>query len=142
MKKSVIAAVLAAVMLLSGCSGVSEESYNSVVAENSQLKEENSELKQINNEEGYLDEEYIKILISSFIYNGKTSVLEDDEVEQYNIKIKQFLATDNDDPNRGKGLFYLKSSNSALEKAAFCHYFVEDTLNNSLGKMVETHEDG
>lgn len=38
MKKSVLAA-LAAVMLLSGCSGVSQDEYNSLLEENSKLKE-------------------------------------------------------------------------------------------------------
>lgn len=45
MKKSILAAALAAVMLLSGCSGVSEESYNSVVAENTNLQSEKSALE-------------------------------------------------------------------------------------------------
>lgn len=48
MKKSIIAAALAGVMLLTGCSGVSEESYNAVVAENEKLKSENSSLKSEN----------------------------------------------------------------------------------------------
>lgn len=41
MKKQFIAAVLAGAVLLSGCSGVSQESYNSVVAENEKLKTNN-----------------------------------------------------------------------------------------------------
>lgn len=41
MKKQFIAAALAGVVLLSGCSGVSQESYNSVVAENEKLKTNN-----------------------------------------------------------------------------------------------------
>lgn len=49
MKKSIIAAALAGVMLLSGCSGVSEESYNSVVAENEKLKAKVSEMEATNN---------------------------------------------------------------------------------------------
>lgn len=48
MKKSILTAILAGVMLLSGCSGVSEESYNSVVAENERLKSENNSLKSDN----------------------------------------------------------------------------------------------
>lgn len=48
MKKQFIAAALAGTLLLSGCSGVSQESYNSVVAENEQLKSENSSLKSAN----------------------------------------------------------------------------------------------
>ncbi len=42
MRKSVLAAALAAVMLLSGCSGVSQEEYNSLLEENSILKESSS----------------------------------------------------------------------------------------------------
>ncbi len=42
MKKSVLAGVLAAVMLLSGCSGVSQDEYNSLLEENSKLKENSS----------------------------------------------------------------------------------------------------
>lgn len=49
MKKSILTAILAGVMLLSGCSGVSEESYNSVVAENEKLKSENSKLESKSN---------------------------------------------------------------------------------------------
>lgn len=48
MKKSIIAAALVGTMLLSGCSGVSQESYNSVVAENESFKNENSTLKSNN----------------------------------------------------------------------------------------------
>lgn len=48
MKKSIIAAALAAVVLLSGCSGVSQESYNSLVEENERLKSENSSLQSEN----------------------------------------------------------------------------------------------
>ncbi len=42
MKKSVMAAALAGVMLLSGCSGVSQDEYNSLLEENSKLKESSS----------------------------------------------------------------------------------------------------
>lgn len=42
MKKSVLAAALAGVMLLSGCSGVSQDEYNSLLEENSKLKESSS----------------------------------------------------------------------------------------------------
>ncbi|MCM1276693.1 MAG: hypothetical protein NC299_15260 [Lachnospiraceae bacterium] len=42
MKKSILAGVLAAVMLLSGCSGVSEESGNSTVESNSSSRTESS----------------------------------------------------------------------------------------------------
>lgn len=42
MKKSVLAAAIAGVMLLSGCSGVSQDEYNSLLEENSKLKESSS----------------------------------------------------------------------------------------------------
>lgn len=45
MKKSIIAAVLTGVVLLAGCSSVSEESYNAVVAENESLKSEKESLE-------------------------------------------------------------------------------------------------
>lgn len=48
MKKSIIAVALAGIMLLTGCSGVSQESYNSVVAENEILKEKVSEMEATN----------------------------------------------------------------------------------------------
>lgn len=48
MKKSVLAMALLAVVLMSGCSGVSQESYNSLVTENENLKSENSALKEAN----------------------------------------------------------------------------------------------
>lgn len=44
MKKSLIAAALAASLLLSGCSGVSQEEYNSLVEENNRLTSENEQL--------------------------------------------------------------------------------------------------
>lgn len=44
MKKTVMAAVIAVVMLLSGCSGVSQDEYNSLLEENSKLKESNSSI--------------------------------------------------------------------------------------------------
>lgn len=50
MKKQFIAAALAGTLLLSGCSGISEESYNSVVAENEKLKSENNSLTAKNSE--------------------------------------------------------------------------------------------
>lgn len=49
MKKQFIAAVLAGAVLLSGCSGVSQESYNSVVAENESLKTKVTEMQATNN---------------------------------------------------------------------------------------------
>lgn len=48
MKKSVLAAALVGVMLLSGCSGVSQDEYNSLLEENSKLKEENNSLQSQN----------------------------------------------------------------------------------------------
>lgn len=71
MKKSVLAA-LAAVMLLSGCSGVSQDEYNSLLEENSSLSSRNDELsskldRQLkNNTDKYsenkkLSEEYDKL---------------------------------------------------------------------------------
>ncbi len=48
MRKSVLAGALAAVMLLSGCSGVSQEEYNSLLEENSHLMSENTSLKDNN----------------------------------------------------------------------------------------------
>ncbi len=44
MRKSVFACALAAVMLLSGCSGVSQDEFNSLLEENSQLSSKNEEL--------------------------------------------------------------------------------------------------
>lgn len=46
MKKSVLAAALAGVMLLSGCSGVSQDEYNSLVEANSSLSSRNNVLTQ------------------------------------------------------------------------------------------------
>lgn len=48
MRKSVLAAALAAVVMLSGCSGVSQENYNLLVEENSRLQSENSALQGAN----------------------------------------------------------------------------------------------
>lgn len=45
MKKVVLAGTLASVMLLSGCSGVSQESYNSLSNKNGKLQNENASLK-------------------------------------------------------------------------------------------------
>ena len=44
MKKPVLAAALAGVMLFSGCSGVSQDEYNSLLEANSQLTSQNEEL--------------------------------------------------------------------------------------------------
>lgn len=48
MKKAIFAAALAAIVLLSGCSGVSQENYNSLVTENESIKSENSKLESEN----------------------------------------------------------------------------------------------
>lgn len=45
MKKTLAAAALAVSLLLSGCSGVSQEDYNSLLEENTRLQEENSNLE-------------------------------------------------------------------------------------------------
>lgn len=50
MKKSVLAVALVAMVMLSGCSGVSQEEYNSLVAENSRLQEANTSLENENKE--------------------------------------------------------------------------------------------
>lgn len=59
MKKVFLSAILAAVLLVSGCSsGVSQESYNSVVEENSRLLEQN---KNLNNSKDDLSSENEKL---------------------------------------------------------------------------------
>lgn len=50
MKKSVIAAAFAGIMFLSGCSGVSQDEYNSLIEENSKLKESSSSLESTSSE--------------------------------------------------------------------------------------------
>ncbi len=50
MKKSVLAGMLAAVMLLSGCSGVSQEKYTSLSEENKKLQQQISSLQSDNSE--------------------------------------------------------------------------------------------
>lgn len=46
MKKSIIVILLTACLFLSGCSGVSQEEYNSLLEENARLQEENGELSE------------------------------------------------------------------------------------------------
>lgn len=140
MKKSIIAAILAGIMLLSGCSGVSKEDYNSVVAENEKLKSEIDEIKG-KNEDEYLSKDYVKRLMNFFTVDGNTNVV-DGEAEQYNAKFSQVFTSDKNNDGRGKGVISMKSKNSSQEKAAFCHYYVEDILNQSLGKAIENANDG
>lgn len=61
MRKTVLAGALAAVMLLSGCSGVSQEEYNSLLEENLRLLSQNEELsskldRQLSNNTSYYAE--------------------------------------------------------------------------------------
>lgn len=75
MKKSLIAAALAASLLLSGCSGVSQEEYNSLVEENSRLQAENSSLQS----------QYDKLNIE---YAATNDLLESYGEEIYNLKLQ------------------------------------------------------
>lgn len=84
MRKQFIAVALAGVMLLSGCSSVSEESYNAVVAENEGLKSENSQLKK--------DVENYKSDLETFSNNCQVLIKEDkeeiDKLKKENAELK------------------------------------------------------
>lgn len=156
MKKSILTAILAGVMLLSGCSGVSEESYNSVIAENERLKTENAVLQgQHNNsdssstlnndsEEYCMPKDHVrrisKVLTApeseSYLVSHNTMGL---DMKQYNIK--STLSVDSYKKN-GKGeikmICYISSINcTAQEKAAFVHYF----FRLHMGEYVEKEFD-
>lgn len=82
MKKAFLSAIMSAVLLVSGCSsGVSQESYNLVVEENSKLQSEKfsleSENSSLNSEESSLESE-IKALKS-----------ENDELREENSKLQE-----------------------------------------------------
>lgn len=66
MKKSLFAATLAGVMLLVGCSGVSQESYNSVVAENESLKSEKESLE-VKSDATSENKDYYKIVALNIV---------------------------------------------------------------------------
>lgn len=156
MKKSIIAAALAGVVLLSGCSNVSEESYNSVVAENEKLKSENTSLQAqysdstSNSTSNSETDEYCmpkdhvrriaKVLTApeseSYLVNHNTMGL---DMKQYNIK--STLSIDSYKKN-GKGeikmVCFISSMNcTAQEKAAFVHYF----FRLHMGEYVEKEFD-
>lgn len=72
MKKSILAA-LAAVMLLSGCSGVSQDEYNSLLEEKARLETENSSLQSTNSK---LESEKSKATSENAELQDKVSELE------------------------------------------------------------------
>ncbi len=73
MKKSVLAGMLAAVMLLSGCSGVSQDEYNSLLEEKARLETENSSLQSTNSK---LESEKSKATSENTELQGKVTELE------------------------------------------------------------------
>lgn len=110
MKKIFSIILCASVVLISGCSGVSQEEYNSVLEENSKLKESSSGLESTSSKtstsssvESSNSSESIKT-DESAIPSTDSSISDDDatnnfEIDGYNIKITgnyDFVVLDNE----------------------------------------------
>lgn len=149
MKKGLLSAILVAVLLVSGCSsGVSQESYNSVVEENSKLQSDNKSLQEKNNslendvailEEKALKENEIRFNSEQIIKIIKLLTVDDSignevDVPQYNIRFSGSFFGSDIDNTKAKGVFNLKTKNTIQEKAAFLHYYIK----LGLGKGFES----
>lgn len=148
MKKSLFAATLAGVMLLVGCSGVSQESYNSVVAENEALKSENSSLKAENSAsesetpEYCMPKDHVKRITKVLGLSEEYCVNHEDprvlDMKQYNIKsICEIWAYNNNNNAQIKCLCNISTDNTPQEKAAFITYFWRLHMGEYLEKEVE-----
>jgi len=84
MRKSVLSAALAAVMLLSGCSGVSQEKYNSLLEENSKLKESSSSSESSSSETGTSETSTSEMNTSSSTESTTSSVSTADSANEPN----------------------------------------------------------
>ena len=93
MKKSIIANVLVGTLLLSGCSGVSQESYNSVVTEKSSIISSNVDTSIVTNSESNSTVSTPKSSSTINIENSKPTNIENSEptnIENQDAK-QQFI---------------------------------------------------
>lgn len=90
MKKTVMAAVIAGVMLLSGCSGVSQDEYNSLVEEKVRLEADNSSLQSDNSK---LESEKSKATSENAELQGLIKANEE-EIAQLQNEIKATISLD------------------------------------------------
>lgn len=114
MKKSVLAAALAGVMLFSGCSGVSQDEYNSLLEENSRLQAENSSILDNSNVESTSSE-------TSFSEESSTSSEIYLQTESDNDQSEQSIAGTNDAKQD-----FLAKSNSLLNHYDTCKEISKD----------------
>lgn len=167
-KKIICSAVLAAVLLVSGCSSeVSRESYNSVVEENSKLKNEKSSLESKNNslqsendslreendsldetsdnEEYRMPKEHVKRIAKVLTMpedsragnNFSTST----DIDQYNLKCNvsiDFYSSNG--KNQLKCICNITTDNTLQEKAAFVHYFVRVRMDKTVESEITEYE--
>jgi len=155
MKKSVLAAALAGVMLLSGCSGVSQDEYNSLLEENSRLQSENTSLQnnsseKTSNEENSTsieDDEYrmpkdhvkrvAKVLEIPESKRTKYDIVGLD-MNQYNIKSTYSCEVFYYNGNyQIKSVCNISSDNSVQEKAAFVFYFFRLHMSEYVEKEIK-----
>lgn len=155
MKKLVMAAALAGVVLLSGCSGVSQDEYNSLVEENSRLQSENTSLQnnsseKTSNEENSTskeDDEYrmpkdhVKRVAKVLTMPENTLVTQSSnglDMKQYNVKSSVFMEAYKDN-NKGqlKQICNISTNNTVQEKAAFVYYFLGVHMRPYLEKEIE-----
>lgn len=149
MKKQFVAAALAGVMLLSGCSGVSQESYNLVVAENEKLKSENTSLKSGSSDttseetsEYCMPKENVKRIAKVLELPDKYCYNHEDtkglKMEQYNINSTyEVWAYNSNGSNQLKCICNISTDNTPQEKAAFITYFWRLHMGEYLEKEVE-----
>lgn len=158
MKRAILSLAIAAALVLSGCSDGSgiytsdnlsalQESYDSVVAQNSSYASENTSLENENsslkaeNEEYRMPKDHVKRITKvlampeeSRSNHSKLGV----EVDQYNLK--STVSTDIYEQNgvmQVKCICNIKTDNSLQEKAAFCFYFFRVHMNDSVEGTID-----
>lgn len=113
MKKLVLAAALAGIMLLSGCSGVSQDEYNSLLEENSKLKESSSSSESASSETSTSEASTSSSTESSNTTESDISSESNDDNFTHSIKNK--FVSKIEDMEKFVDGFYISSS-SALDK--------------------------
>jgi len=136
MKKSVLAAALAGVMLLSGCSGVSQDEYNSLLEEKTKLETENSSLKSDNSK---LESESSTLKSENESLQAENSELQD----KINEKEPNSKPTENNEisDNLKKDTFIIGATQFETSKSNKWYYVEGNTMGITAVTYVDDYND-
>lgn len=159
MRKTIFPLCLCICVLLSGCSGVSQEEYSSLVLENEQLRAANSRLEvdtttedvpQDQPGEYCMPKEHVKRVAKALSFNDKDTECQNVslDVAQYNLSAECYVYG-NTELKQCKVIVDIKTDNTNDELAAFVTYrirmglnsYIEEEINNGCENVVTVIND-